>query len=262
MSTASSTSAFNTLCTGVCERELVVLNHTHHHPMINEGDLLIALRCSSGTVNSQGYVQLKELFQKKNIHLNDTVPFRTVDGDEESFFSLLLQKSSILAATLVKTIGELVKSRTIKAVRYLKGEDPKRGSSRSSFVDVDVGLARMIESLLGSSSSNLSAELNGQQWPVMPPLFTWIYQHVRRMEERWLIGPFSLSRVVSVRMKCSNTSIAVLIICWSLITPRQPWTMFFVNSRKHMHPAFSWELSFRTVGTDWISSSSRSNSCF
>lgn len=38
----------------------------------------------------------------------------------------------------------------------------------------------MIESLLGPSSSTLSAELNGQQWPVMPPLFTWIYQHVRR----------------------------------------------------------------------------------
>ena len=35
----------------------------------------------------------------------------------------------------------------------------------------------MIESLLGPLSSNLSAELNGQQWPVMPPLFTWIYQH-------------------------------------------------------------------------------------
>jgi phosphoribosylaminoimidazole (AIR) synthetase len=40
----------------------------------------------------------------------------------------------------------------------------------------------MIESLLGSSSSTLSAELNGQQWPVMPPLFTWIYQHVRRID--------------------------------------------------------------------------------
>ena len=123
MSAASSISAFNTLCTGVCDRELIVLNN-NHHPMINEGDLLIALRCSSGTVNSQGYVQLKELFQKKNIHLNDTVPFRTVDGDEESFFSLLLQKSSILAPTLVKTIGELVKNRTVKAVRYLKGNDP------------------------------------------------------------------------------------------------------------------------------------------
>lgn len=122
MSAAASISAFNTLCTGICDRELVVLNN-NHHPMINEGDLLIALRCSSGTVNSQGYVQLKELFQKKNIHLNDTVPFRTVDGDEESFFSLLLQKSSILAPALVKTIGELVKNRTVKAVRYLKGND-------------------------------------------------------------------------------------------------------------------------------------------
>ncbi len=36
----------------------------------------------------------------------------------------------------------------------------------------------MIETLLGPLSSSLSAELNGQQWPVMPPLFTWIYQHV------------------------------------------------------------------------------------
>jgi len=40
----------------------------------------------------------------------------------------------------------------------------------------------MIESLLGSLSSTLSAELNGQQWPVMPPLFTWIYQHVRAVD--------------------------------------------------------------------------------
>ncbi|CAF4186381.1 unnamed protein product [Rotaria sordida] len=40
-----------------------------------------------------------------------------------------------------------------------------------------IGLARTIESLLGSLSSTLNVELNGQQWPVMPPLFTWIYQH-------------------------------------------------------------------------------------
>jgi hypothetical protein len=89
--------------------------------MINEGDLLIALRCSSGTVNTQGYIQLKDLFQKKNIHLNDTVPFRTIDGDEESFFSLLLQKSSILSTSLAKIIAGLIQNRTIKAVRYLKG---------------------------------------------------------------------------------------------------------------------------------------------
>ena len=119
--TAASSSSFSSLCTGICDRESIVLNNSTHS-VINEGDLLIALRCSSGTVNSQGYVQLKDLFQKKNIHLNDTVPFRTVDGDEESFFSLLLQKSSILAATLVKTIADLMKSRTIKIVRYLKGK--------------------------------------------------------------------------------------------------------------------------------------------
>lgn len=152
---------FTALCTGICDRELIQLNN-NPHPTINEGDLLIALRCSSGTVNSQGYLQLKELFQKKNIHLNDTVPFRTVDGDEESFFSLLLQKSSILPNTLVKTINDLIKTRTIKTIRYLK----------------DIGLARMIESLLGPSSANFTVELNGQQWPVMPPLFTWIYQQV------------------------------------------------------------------------------------
>ncbi|CAF5071307.1 unnamed protein product, partial [Rotaria sp. Silwood1] len=50
----------------------------------------------------------------------DTVPFRTVDGEEESFFSLLLQKSSILAPSLSKNIAELIKNRTIKSVRYLK----------------------------------------------------------------------------------------------------------------------------------------------
>jgi hypothetical protein len=72
-------------------------------------------------VNTQGYIQLKDLFQKKNIHLNDTVPFRTVDGDEESFFSLLLQKSSILSTTLAKIIADLILNRTIKAVRYIKG---------------------------------------------------------------------------------------------------------------------------------------------
>jgi phosphoribosylaminoimidazole (AIR) synthetase len=118
--TTVSSSSFNSLCTGLSDRELITFNNTTH-PIINEGDLLIGLRCSSGTVNSQGYIQLKDLFQKKNIHLNDTVPFRTVDGEEESFFSLLLQKSSILAPSLAKTIVELIKNRTIKAVRYLKG---------------------------------------------------------------------------------------------------------------------------------------------
>ena len=115
-----SSSTFNALCTGLAERDLITLNHSIH-PMVNEGDLLIALRCSSGMVNSQGYIQLKDLFQKKNIHLNDTVPFRTVDGDEESFFSLLLQKSAILSASLAKVIAELIHNRTIKSVRYLKG---------------------------------------------------------------------------------------------------------------------------------------------
>lgn len=36
----------------------------------------------------------------------------------------------------------------------------------------------MIESLLGTSIGTLTAELNGQQWPVMPAIFTWIYQQV------------------------------------------------------------------------------------
>lgn len=120
-SITSSASLFSSLCTGICDRETIILNNTNH-PVINEGDLLIALRCSSSTVNTQGYVQLKDLFQKKNIHLNDTVPFRTVDGEEESFFSLLLQKSSILAPALSKVIAELIKNRTIKSVRYLKGK--------------------------------------------------------------------------------------------------------------------------------------------
>ncbi|CAF1389651.1 unnamed protein product [Adineta ricciae] len=159
-SSAISSSSFSSLCTGLCDREFTTLNNTNH-PTINEGDFLVAIRSSSGTVNTQGYVQLKELFQKKNIHLNDTVPFRTADGEEESFFSLLLQKSSVLASSLTKTIGELIRNRTIKAVRYLK----------------DIGLARMIESLLGPFISTLNIDLNGQQWPVMPPLFTWIYQH-------------------------------------------------------------------------------------
>jgi hypothetical protein len=39
----------------------------------------------------------------------------------------------------------------------------------------------MIESLLGSSTGTLTAELNGQQWPIMPPIFTWIYQQVNKI---------------------------------------------------------------------------------
>jgi hypothetical protein len=69
------------LCTGVCDRDLVT-----DHPTLNDGDLLIGLRFSNSVDNTQGYVQLKDLFQKKNIHLNYTVPFRTDDGEEESFF--------------------------------------------------------------------------------------------------------------------------------------------------------------------------------
>jgi phosphoribosylaminoimidazole (AIR) synthetase len=118
--TTISSTSFSSLCTGLSERDLVLFNNANQ-PIINEGDLLIALRCSSSTVNTQGYIQIKDLFQKKNIHLNDTVPFRTIDGEEESFFSLLLQKSSILASSLAKTISELIHNRTIKAVRYLKG---------------------------------------------------------------------------------------------------------------------------------------------
>jgi len=37
----------------------------------------------------------------------------------------------------------------------------------------------MIESLLGPSIGSLTADLNGQDWPTMPPIFTWIYQHVK-----------------------------------------------------------------------------------
>jgi phosphoribosylaminoimidazole (AIR) synthetase len=118
----SSSSSFNALCTGVCNREFLLLNNdNNHNPIINENDFFIGLRCSSGTINSQGYVQLKELFQKKNIHLNDTLPFRNNDGDEESFFSLLLQKSSVLTPALATMINELVLNRTIKVIRYLKG---------------------------------------------------------------------------------------------------------------------------------------------
>jgi phosphoribosylaminoimidazole (AIR) synthetase len=116
----SSSSSFNALCTGVCNREF--LNINNDNLIINENDFLIGIRASSGTINSQGYVQLKELFQKKNIHLNDTLPFRNNDGDEESFFSLLLQKSSILTSELITMINQLVLNRTIKVIRYLKGK--------------------------------------------------------------------------------------------------------------------------------------------
>ncbi|CAF1953802.1 unnamed protein product [Rotaria magnacalcarata] len=161
LKTTSISSSFNALCTGVCNRELFALNTDNHNPIINEGDYLIGLRSSSSAINSQGYIQLKELFQKKNIHLNDTLPFRNTDGEEESFFSLLLQKSSILTSALTDVINELILSRTIKVIRYIK----------------DNGLARIIQSSLDSSAGTLTAELNGQQWPVMPPIFTWIYQN-------------------------------------------------------------------------------------
>jgi hypothetical protein len=46
--------------------------------------------------------------------------------------------------------------------------------------DLDLGLARTIEGLLGSTAGSLAADLNGQEWPAMPPIFTWIYQHVIR----------------------------------------------------------------------------------
>ena len=116
----SSSSSFNALCTGVCNREF--LNFNNDNLMINEKDYLIGLRISSGILNSQGYIQLKELFQKKNIHLNDTLPFRNNDGDEESFFSLLLQKSSTLTPGVTAILNQLVLNRTIKVIRYLKGK--------------------------------------------------------------------------------------------------------------------------------------------
>lgn len=46
--------------------------------------------------------------------------------------------------------------------------------------DLDMALARTIEGLLGSMAGILAADLNGQEWPTMPPIFTWIYQHVTR----------------------------------------------------------------------------------
>jgi phosphoribosylaminoimidazole (AIR) synthetase len=118
---ASASSSFNALCTSVCNRELLELNN--NNSIINEGDLLIGLQSSPGIINNQGYIKLKELFQKKNIHLNDTLPFRNNDGEEESFFSLLLQKSSILPSALVTIVNELILNRTIKVIRYLKGID-------------------------------------------------------------------------------------------------------------------------------------------
>lgn len=117
---ASSSSSFHALCTGVGDRECLMMNHDR--ATINENDFIIGLRTCSGTINSQGYVQLKELFQKKNIHLNDTLPFRNNDGEEESFFSVLLQKSSILTGELISLINQLIRNRTIKVIRYLKGE--------------------------------------------------------------------------------------------------------------------------------------------
>ena len=40
--------------------------------------------------------------------------FEIMHGDEESFFSLLLQKSSILPSTVVTNMNELILNRTIK----------------------------------------------------------------------------------------------------------------------------------------------------
>ncbi|CAF1211359.1 unnamed protein product [Adineta ricciae] len=157
----SASSSFNALCTGVGDRELLTLNNDSGNVAVSEGDLLLGLRRSSGTMNSHGYVRLKDLFQKKNIHLNDVLPFRNSDGEEETFFSLLLQKSSILTADLIAIINELILNRTVKTIRYLK----------------DHGLANTVESILGSSTGTFTAQLNGQQWPTMPPIFTWIYQH-------------------------------------------------------------------------------------
>ena len=42
------------MCTGVCNRELLTFNN-NNNLIINEDDFLIGLRCSSGTINSQGY---------------------------------------------------------------------------------------------------------------------------------------------------------------------------------------------------------------
>lgn len=118
---ASSSSSFHALCTGVGDRECLLMNNDRL--TINENDFLIGLRTCSGMINSQGYVQLKELFQKKNIHLNDTLPFRNHEGEEESFFSVLLQKSATLSGDLTNLINPLIRNRTIKVIRYLKGKE-------------------------------------------------------------------------------------------------------------------------------------------
>lgn len=179
LKTTSISPSFNALCTGVCNKDLCLLNNENPNPIINEGDFLVALRCSSSTINSQGYVQLKELFQKKNIHLNDSVPFRNDDGEEESFFSLLLQKTSILTPAIIAVISELISNRTIKFIRYLKGIFFAIFIKKNYDIFIlDVGLSRMIQSLTDASAGSLVAELNGQKWPIMPPIFTWIYQNV------------------------------------------------------------------------------------
>ena len=193
LATTSSSSSFDALCTGVCNRELSLLND---NPTVQEGDLLIGIRCSAGALNTQGYLQLKDLFQKKNVHLNDLLPYRNESGEEKSFFSLLLQKSATLPSALVATITELISNRTVRVIRYLK----------------DVGLARTIESLLGSSVGKLSAELNGQQWPTMPPIFTWIYQHVSAFSLTSVRRLRMTCRVATVKMRCSTISIVASII--------------------------------------------------
>jgi len=116
----SSSSSFISLTTGIANREFLLANNSSNN-IVNENDYLIGIRSSTGMINSQGYIQLKELFQKKNIHLNDFLPFRNEHGDEESLISLLVQKTSKLSANLLEIIQKLVTNRTIKVIRYLKG---------------------------------------------------------------------------------------------------------------------------------------------
>ena len=58
-------------------------------------------------------------------------PFEIMMEDEESFFSLLLQKSAIFTAGLTTLINQLVRNRTIKVIRYLKGRESR---SRDHFI--------------------------------------------------------------------------------------------------------------------------------
>ena len=47
------------------------------------------------------------------------------------------------------------------------------------FINLDISFTRMIESLLGISVGTLTVQLDGQQWPMMPSIFRWIYENVR-----------------------------------------------------------------------------------